>query len=193
MVDSETSNLPVKKRTSRRDEQSSSSNTQHDSEAKTRKKSKNASTADVVDIDVTEENNLPSTSAKKEKKMSKKRKREAEVEAEADEANKEEKDVDKKSKKRSKRAREAEPDVATTPVVSTTKRKNKTGFLDPNEDASLSDQTQKCLVYAFLQFHRPSKWKFNKARQNWLIRNIWSKEMASRTFCISDDPAFYTQ
>lgn len=28
--------------------------------------------------------------------------------------------------------------------------------------------------------NRPSKWKFNKARQNWLIRNVWAPEAVSR-------------
>ena len=27
--------------------------------------------------------------------------------------------------------------------------------------------------------NRPSRWKFNKARQNWLIRNVWSSEAVS--------------
>jgi hypothetical protein len=77
-----------------------------------------------------------------------------------------------------------------------TKRTNKTGFPDPNEDAALSDQARKgvhfplnvpsetnnqtvlplALAYAFAQFHRPSKWKFHKARQNWIIRNVLSGE-----------------
>lgn len=35
------------------------------------------------------------------------------------------------------------------------------------------------LEYAFLQMNRPSKWKFNKARQNWLIRNVWNPEAVS--------------
>ncbi|KAJ7781510.1 hypothetical protein B0H16DRAFT_1498640 [Mycena metata] len=53
-------------------------------------------------------------------------------------------------------------------------RKNKTGFPDPQDDSSLSEQASKALCYAFTQFRKPSKWKFSKARQNWLIRNIWS-------------------
>ena len=24
--------------------------------------------------------------------------------------------------------------------------------------------------------NKPKKWKFNKARQNWIVRNIWSPE-----------------
>ncbi|KAF9452212.1 hypothetical protein P691DRAFT_661563 [Macrolepiota fuliginosa MF-IS2] len=56
------------------------------------------------------------------------------------------------------------------------KRKNKTSFPDPegDDDTGLSDQARKALGYAFSQFHDPTQWKFNKARQNWLVRNFWS-------------------
>ena len=30
------------------------------------------------------------------------------------------------------------------------------------------------LSYAYLHAEDPDKWKFNKARQNWLVRNVWS-------------------
>lgn len=30
------------------------------------------------------------------------------------------------------------------------------------------------LSYAFAQFRDPGHWKFNKAKQNWLVRNFWS-------------------
>ncbi|KAJ7937297.1 hypothetical protein B0H13DRAFT_2425143 [Mycena leptocephala] len=53
-------------------------------------------------------------------------------------------------------------------------KKNKTGYPDPEDDPSLSEQARKALAYAFLQIRKPTKWKFSKARQNWLIRNIWS-------------------
>ncbi|KAJ7117355.1 hypothetical protein C8R43DRAFT_1037261 [Mycena crocata] len=88
--------------------------------------------------------------------------------------------------KREKRRRvEDAADDAENPSVSDTengpqepqkkKRKNnKTGFPDPEEDTALSEQASKALAYAFMQFRKPSKWKFSKARQNWLIRNIWS-------------------
>ncbi|KAJ6539096.1 hypothetical protein B0H19DRAFT_342248 [Mycena capillaripes] len=56
-------------------------------------------------------------------------------------------------------------------------KKNKTGFPNPGDDASLSEQASKALSYAFLQFRKPAKWKFSKARQNWLIRNIWSDQI----------------
>ncbi|KAJ3762910.1 hypothetical protein EV360DRAFT_78865 [Lentinula raphanica] len=55
------------------------------------------------------------------------------------------------------------------------KSKNETGLPDPAEEASLSAQAQKALSYAFVQFRKPSKWKFQKARQNWIIRN-WATE-----------------
>ena len=35
------------------------------------------------------------------------------------------------------------------------------------------------LQYAYIQFADRSAWKFNKARQNWLLRNVWSEEMVS--------------
>ncbi|KAG7448995.1 uncharacterized protein BT62DRAFT_656456 [Guyanagaster necrorhizus] len=54
------------------------------------------------------------------------------------------------------------------------KHKNRTGFPDPSEDSLLSEQARRALEYAFTQFHRPKHWKFHKARQNWLLRNIWS-------------------
>ncbi|KAH7887990.1 hypothetical protein F5I97DRAFT_934960 [Phlebopus sp. FC_14] len=49
-------------------------------------------------------------------------------------------------------------------------------FADPSEDESLADQNRRALSYAYERFQNPSSWKFNKARQNWLIRNIWSEQ-----------------
>lgn len=37
------------------------------------------------------------------------------------------------------------------------------------------------LDYAFTQFEEPDNWKFNKARQNWIIRNVWSEEAVCAT------------
>ncbi|GLB33549.1 putative uncharacterised conserved protein (DUF2373) [Lyophyllum shimeji] len=163
----DSADLPSKKPKARKSELSAPSNTQPEPKRlkskKTPKESKSSG----------DEGNPVRTRAKKEKKM-KKRKREADEQSDDDHGGT---DVEKKAKKRPKRDKKTEPDVATTMGVASKKRKNKTGFPDPMEDNTLSDQAQKCLAYAFLQIHRPSKWKFNKARQNWLIRNIWSKEM----------------
>ncbi|TFK56100.1 hypothetical protein OE88DRAFT_1652705 [Heliocybe sulcata] len=54
--------------------------------------------------------------------------------------------------------------------------KNHTTYPDPAEDGSPSEQASKALGYARSQFSDPETWKFNKARQNWLIRNVWSIE-----------------
>ncbi|KAH9947282.1 hypothetical protein B0H21DRAFT_346134 [Amylocystis lapponica] len=66
------------------------------------------------------------------------------------------------------------------PTTSTKKHKKRkhefAEFVVPGEDESLSEQACKALEYAFSQFQDPASWKFNKARQNWLIRNIWSEE-----------------
>ncbi|KAG5646447.1 hypothetical protein DXG03_003497 [Asterophora parasitica] len=141
-------------------------------DAKPEKKSKKKLRAVV---DATAEDPVECIGKKEQKK---KRKREAERESVGEGENAGGEDAGKKTKKRPKRSNESGPDAAaTTPDVPTKKRKNKTGFLDPAEDATLSNQSRKSLAYAFLQFHRPSKWKFKKARQNWLIRNIWLKEM----------------
>lgn len=78
------------------------------------------------------------------------------------------------------------------------KHKNRTNFADPREDTQLNTQSRKgahygvalsrldgfsflstALEYVFTQLNRPSRWKFNKARQNWLIRNVWSSETVS--------------
>jgi len=50
-------------------------------------------------------------------------------------------------------------------------------FPDPSADDSLSDQSRKALSYAYARFQDPPNWKFNKARQIWLIKKLWSEEM----------------
>lgn len=48
---------------------------------------------------------------------------------------------------------------------------------DPGVDESLSEQSRKALSYAYARFEDPPNWKFNKARQIWLIKRLWSEEM----------------
>ncbi|KAF9263604.1 hypothetical protein L218DRAFT_987558 [Marasmius fiardii PR-910] len=71
-----------------------------------------------------------------------------------------------KKKKKRKRDEESEPPKE--------KSRKKSDLPDPEEDSTLSEQAQKALSYAFTQVRHPKKWKFHKARQNWLIRNFWS-------------------
>ncbi|KAF8351162.1 hypothetical protein F5887DRAFT_195633 [Amanita rubescens] len=69
------------------------------------------------------------------------------------------------------------PDIVAEGQLPKKKRKGETKVSDPAQDKSLSEQSLKGLSYAFSQYCNPAEWKFNKARQNWLIRNIWSPEM----------------
>ncbi|KAI0091860.1 hypothetical protein BDY19DRAFT_990629 [Irpex rosettiformis] len=87
------------------------------------------------------------------------------------------------SKKRHKKSNYSDH-VLTTATVEREKepkkKKNRKhsghGFKDPSTDESLSEQASRALSYAYTQAHNPTNWKFNKARQNWLIRNVLSEE-----------------
>ncbi|KZT12920.1 uncharacterized protein LAESUDRAFT_689896 [Laetiporus sulphureus 93-53] len=76
---------------------------------------------------------------------------------------------EKHQRRKRKRDTDVQEDGSTTKEHKKKKRKQ-----DPNNDESLSEQARKALHYAFTQFDDPVSWKFNKARQNWLIRNVWS-------------------
>lgn len=45
---------------------------------------------------------------------------------------------------------------------------------DPNTDLRLSDQAKQAIQYAQIYSKDKSQWKFNKAKQNWLLRNALS-------------------
>ncbi|KIP09172.1 hypothetical protein PHLGIDRAFT_126477, partial [Phlebiopsis gigantea 11061_1 CR5-6] len=86
----------------------------------------------------------------------------------------------KKSKKRKDRKDEAVAETANEEdrprKQKKRKRESKSSLPDPERDGELSDQAKKALSYAYSQAEEPSSWKFNKAKQNWLLRNIWSEE-----------------
>ncbi|GBE79406.1 hypothetical protein SCP_0206040 [Sparassis crispa] len=93
------------------------------------------------------------------------------------------KDAERTKKKEEKKKRkEVAEDETTTTVAHKPKQKkhkshsNRLGFANPSQDESLADQSRKALGYAFVYITEPEKWKFNKARQNWLIRNVWSSD-----------------
>ncbi|KZP12079.1 hypothetical protein FIBSPDRAFT_799246 [Athelia psychrophila] len=116
-------------------------------------------------------------------KKKKKRKQDNEIVEEAAEAGKDTAEdangVEKKKKKHKKDKETTEQEEQEIPKPKSKKQKRKrvdTGLPNPEDDASLADQARKALVYAFTQFADPDNWKFNKARQNWLIRNIWSDQ-----------------
>ncbi|KAG2152893.1 hypothetical protein DEU56DRAFT_727237 [Suillus clintonianus] len=90
------------------------------------------------------------------------------------------------------RKRKAKEQSEETPSDSKPRKKKKghrppdLPYPDPSVDESLSDQSQKSLSYAYARFQDPPNWKFNKARQIWLIKRLWSEEMASFS-CEFDD------
>lgn len=96
-------------------------------------------------------------------------------------------------KKREKRPKDRVKNIPiedASPSESATKkkkkaRKNRTSFPDPDSDESLNLQAQKALDYAFTQFNAPKEWKFNKARQNWIIRNVFNVESVTMHFYLS--------
>ncbi|KAI0650096.1 hypothetical protein C8Q79DRAFT_942247 [Trametes meyenii] len=117
---------------------------------------------------------------KSEKSESKKRRAKGESKEAEEQPAKEKKSKKKEKRKREKDATEGQPEGA----KSKKKRKHRStsGYPDPTEDESLSEQAQKALHYAFTQFEEPGSWKFNKARQNWIIRNLWSEEAIPETY-----------
>ncbi|PPQ95481.1 hypothetical protein CVT26_008509 [Gymnopilus dilepis] len=87
-----------------------------------------------------------------------------------------------KGKKRKPEAEEGDEDGSQAEKPRKKRRKNRTEFADPRVDEDLPEQARRALEYAFLQMNKPEKWKFNKARQNWLLRNVWNPEMVSDTY-----------
>lgn len=66
--------------------------------------------------------------------------------------------------------------------------------LDPSDDLDLTEQSQKgayphskslalfymiaiALVYIYSHSTSLETWKFNKARQNWVVRNVWTSKV----------------
>ncbi|EPQ59582.1 hypothetical protein GLOTRDRAFT_119627 [Gloeophyllum trabeum ATCC 11539] len=83
----------------------------------------------------------------------------------------------KKKRKKSDKEVTIDEDKASKPKAKKRKRlKDSPSYPDPSEDKTLTEQACKALTYAWSQFHEAETWKFNKARQNWLIRNVWSEE-----------------
>ncbi|KAI0742134.1 hypothetical protein BC629DRAFT_1740279 [Irpex lacteus] len=84
-------------------------------------------------------------------------------------------DVNESGKKHKKSKKDDKP-IEASDKPKKRRKHSEHGFKDPSSDESLSDQANKALSYAYAQVDTPSSWKFNKARQNWLIRNVLSEE-----------------
>lgn len=103
---------------------------------------------------------------------------------------------DKKQSKNKKRKRDNKDDVSVT-LEKDRQSRNRTlkgGFPDPAEDESLSEPAIKgtypdiysfsfciywitALSYVYSRTVSNPEWKFNKARQNWIIRHLWDNQM----------------
>ncbi|KAG2119004.1 uncharacterized protein F5147DRAFT_667814 [Suillus discolor] len=89
---------------------------------------------------------------------------------------------DKPQQKKKKKKRKAEEQLEETSDSKPSKRKKDhcppdLPSTDPCVDESLSNQSRKALSYAYARFEDPPNWKFNKAKQIWLIKRLWSEEM----------------
>ncbi|KAG9219237.1 hypothetical protein CCMSSC00406_0001647 [Pleurotus cornucopiae] len=91
-------------------------------------------------------------------------------------------DTTSKPKKKKSKKRDPSPSHETDAIEEPVKKKRKRSKPDPSEDEALSEQARKALIYAHSYVRYPDSWKFNKARQNWLIRNIWSDELIPETY-----------
>lgn len=87
-----------------------------------------------------------------------------------------------KKRKRKERQEDEQEQVAPPKPKKRKSRKPQHDLPDPSEDETLTDQARKALHYAYLQFIDPGSWKFNKARQNWLVRNLWSADAIPETY-----------
>jgi len=55
-------------------------------------------------------------------------------------------------------------------------------YPDPAIDESLSEQSRRALSYAYGRCRGIEAWKFNKARQNWLLRNVWLEQAVPESY-----------
>lgn len=181
--------VDVEESTSVREEEVNLTGTDKDRKKKKKKKKR----------DLAEENldNLASTD---ERQISRKSKKGQTSEGDGIIEDREINITEKRNKKRNKEKRH---DRQVDDVQSPKKKKaNKIDLPNPDDDKSITDQARKgqfdlivsftsnvyrfshmsypsspALAYAYAKFAEPDNWKFNKARQNWLIRNIWSEQV----------------
>ncbi|KAH0839729.1 hypothetical protein J3R83DRAFT_668 [Lanmaoa asiatica] len=55
-------------------------------------------------------------------------------------------------------------------------------YPDPAIDESLSEQSCRALSYAYGRCRGIDDWKFNKAKQNWLLRNVRSEQAVPENY-----------
>ncbi|GJJ13536.1 hypothetical protein Clacol_007790 [Clathrus columnatus] len=143
----------------------------------------------TVSADLVDDESVNVSRNKKNTSSPKKKSRVVETEVEvrnSDSAQNEEKVAKKKSK-----TKKALPDPVSVSTPSTEKvgpeqvpeekskkkKKEKDKYPDPKKDNTLSEleTALKALTYVYERLTSHSEWKFNKARQNWILRNIWDE------------------
>ncbi|EJD53881.1 hypothetical protein AURDEDRAFT_180269 [Auricularia subglabra TFB-10046 SS5] len=77
-------------------------------------------------------------------------------------------------KKKKKRQKDKAADEEDLPGKESAKASKK--YPDPAKDKTLSERSQKGLAYAY-SYATSSDWKFNKARQNWLMKHAYDSAM----------------
>ncbi|KAF8559082.1 hypothetical protein OG21DRAFT_1600676 [Imleria badia] len=55
-------------------------------------------------------------------------------------------------------------------------------YSNPAIDETLSEPSRRALSYAYERCLGSKVWKFNKARQNWLLRNVWSEQAIPESY-----------
>ncbi|KAF9652118.1 hypothetical protein BDM02DRAFT_3109523 [Thelephora ganbajun] len=157
------------------------------SEVKERKKKHNSSTetSDPPTSSAIEPTRIAGSADKPEKPRKRKSTKDDDVDADGDaESSLESKPKTKKRKKREAVENEDNPSVVIPAEDSPRKRKKskKPIHPDPSGDSDLTEQSQKALTYIYSQSTLPEIWKFNKARQNWIIRNVWTSKVPGKYF-----------
>ncbi|VDB83276.1 unnamed protein product [Peniophora sp. CBMAI 1063] len=77
----------------------------------------------------------------------------------------------KKEKKRKRKDAEDAMDVDTP--AKPAKKSKASAIVNPSSDESLSSSAKEALLYAHAHHRDPAAFKFNKAKQSWLVRNMW--------------------
>jgi len=161
-----------KKRSRDRDKSEDGSN--NDASGKEKKKKKNldkkegVTQSDNTEVLTTEEVASDKTRQKKRKRVTEEQLERSEVTPSSNKPRKKKKSQDSTDT--------LSPDPSADEVLSDQSRK---GMLPILHVYSLSMRRFVALSYAYARFQDPPNWKFNKARQIWLIRKLWSEEMVS--------------
>ncbi|KAF8529745.1 hypothetical protein BU17DRAFT_79848 [Hysterangium stoloniferum] len=97
--------------------------------------------------------------------------READVDLEA--ADRKENPKRKKKKHSKSESADESTENPPTPKIKKKKQPKTDDFPNPSGDPHLSESALKALEYVHANVTSAPDWKFNKARQNWIIRNVW--------------------